>query len=122
MDYITGPRLVAVKQLYRNVSLVLLLVLELPMPQGFACLEQYGPTLISQHVEAVSFEILTVMMCIYDCLYDLLAALPEVVIQSENPITVKLGRKVSISCDVTSVNGGDEVEWYRLDSTPGTEI
>lgn len=49
-------------------------------------------------------------------------ALPEVVIPSGALVTVEIGRSVSISCDVTSVNGGDQVAWYKLEGglqTPG---
>ena len=34
---------------------------------------------------------------------------------SSDIVTVEVGRMVSIDCTVTSVNGGDQVNWFKLD-------
>lgn len=46
----------------------------------------------------------------------------EVGREVNHTVLVEVGREVNVYCDVTSVNGGDNVTWYRIvDSlmTPG---
>lgn len=46
----------------------------------------------------------------------IVSALPEVQISSTN-VVVEFGRMISLDCTVTSVNGGDEIKWFKLNST-----
>ena len=93
-----------------SVSLVLLLEEALPLLLDYVQKVGAGRSLISLHVGAVSFicvrnERINLFLCIFK-------ASPEVVV-SPGDVQVNLGRTVFISCDVTSVNGGDQVIWYK---------